>query len=229
MSLSETKRNEIMDFIVCEIAELDDGETLKIKPIADWFGITTQSVFRYLVTLDGQGRIIREENGHRHAYSLPTTEATFDVALAALDVNAIWNRKAKSVVEILCDATYSACNLAFTQLLANAAAHSGGRTALVDITANEVAATVTIRDDGIGIFGKIAAERGYVDARVAVRTIENAQNGGLREIRRISDGFAVFSDGVQFGDARGSDALWTHRKTGRGTSVRVTISAKKAV
>jgi anti-sigma regulatory factor (Ser/Thr protein kinase)/predicted transcriptional regulator len=226
MSLSETRRSEIKKAIVREIGLLRDGKTLKIKSIADSFGLTEQSVFRYLREMSAGGRIIIDDGDEkRHAYFLPSKELTFGLQISGCDINAAWNQRVKHEVSSLDDDKYRLCNFAFTEILKNASTHSGGKTALISLDVNEMRASMTIRDDGVGIFTRITEKLSLAEERLATVEIWRA-GGGLSAVRDAVDALVIYADGIAVGDGGGferRDALWAHRETGRGTTVMFTI------
>ena len=152
MSFTETKRREIRKYL---LRKIDEDDPLLIGKVSDAFGISPTSVRRYLTTETGAGHIeSSKENacGYQlkttcisHSYKLSEL-SEFDDDLAFEDASFVLpeSREALRIWEY-----------GLTEIFNNAISHSGGSKSKVFIEKNHLYTSVSISDDGVGIFTNI--------------------------------------------------------------------------
>jgi len=210
MSLTVIKRNEIQDFIIYEIGNSEIYGQFKISSVIEKYKVSEQTVYRYLRQLAKQGRIIRtaqKSASNRYDYSLPDRQISFTLPLIGMKEDIIWKERVAPELKKMPTVAKENCYYAFTEMLNNAIDHSEGSLVKVDVRANDVRTFITIADDGIGIFNKIADSLGLEEKRYAVLELAKGKfttdprshtGEGIFFSSKVTDLFAIASDEITF-------------------------------
>lgn len=146
-----------------EIRALLRGGPVSSGEIAAELGITRQAAHYHLRAMLEDGEIARLGPGHgRGTKYVVTSIASFGVPLEGAEEDEVWRERMAALdpLRILIDRARDIHQYAFTEMLNNAIEHSEGTSAEVKIREIGHGLEVSIQDDGIGAFTKIARETG---------------------------------------------------------------------
>lgn len=150
-----------------EIRNRDVAAALRVSPA---------TAHRLLQALVLAGTLERHGKGRAAGYRLRTVRRRF--RLAGLDEHVAIEALAREIAAIRPLAGPAAHTFAYaaSEMLNNAIDHSGGRGAVVTIAFESGGATVvTIADDGIGVFRRVAEEFGYATPQEAIVQLETGK------------------------------------------------------
>ena len=207
MSFTETKRREIKNYILRKIDE-DDKDV--INKTADAFGISVTSVKRYIDAELSEGHIIKDAD-RSCALALKSSRKKF-----AYDMSGISEREDGIVYDDVLplmhinDSAGRIWRYVLPEIFNNAIEHSEADRVNVIYTNNCLYGSVTIIDNGIGIFRKVMEamkEYGYKDPILEDAVTElykgrftscpDRHTGeGIFFSMRLLDRFAIISDGI---------------------------------
>lgn len=127
---------------------------------------------------------------------------------------------------------------AFTEMMNNAIDHSEGTSAVVSLAISTGHVRITISDDGVGIFAKIAKATGLRDERYAILELAKGKlttqasrhsGEGIFFTSRAVDSFVLASGSNALVSLAGSDFLLDRKASGElGTSVAFTVRRDRA-
>jgi anti-sigma regulatory factor (Ser/Thr protein kinase)/biotin operon repressor/uncharacterized protein (DUF1330 family) len=200
------------------------------------FGISRQAVSRHLKVLIDEGFLTASGNTRSKEYRLKTLmEKEVPIKLVpGLSEVQVWADHIQPHLGDLASNVYTICIHGFTEIMNNAAEHSGGSVVLASIRTNAIQVTLQVFDDGIGIFRKISQELGLEDDRHALLELakgkfttdpEHHSGEGIFFASRMFDEFSIKSRQLfYFHDARKDDWLSEDKdRDTNGTLVRMTI------
>ena len=228
MSLSKDLRDGIDKKIVAVI-----GEHPGKFPTADFAaseGVTAQSIYRRLAALEESGRIVKSRSGKTNVYALSSQTEAFSLALEGLSEDEIWRSRVRPFFAELPRIARDNLAYAFTEMLNNAIDHSDGSRVEITLTKNGYTAEITVSDDGVGIFRKIADAMSLPEKRYAIlelakgkfTTAPKSHTGeGVFFSSKVTDSFAIISDGLIFSgsSADNGEFLDTAATSSQGTTV----------
>ena len=205
---------------------------------AERFGVTRQAIHKHLQRLVAD-RVLEESGQTRsRVYRLMTLSAwgrEYPIR-PGLAEDQPWR---EDVRPLLGDLPANAINLwqhGFTEIFNNALDHADAGRIAVRIEKTAVNTTLTIADDGIGIFRKIQDEFGLSDPRQAVLELSKGKvttdpvrhsGEGIFFTTRMFDQFSIESGGVRLEHRIAPDhdyTLDTGQPDAKGTTVRMTLS-----
>ena len=150
-----------------EVQNRDVARALRVSPA------TAHRLLQALAT----GRVLeRRGRGRAARYGLRNVRRRF--RRAGLDEHRAWEGVAAEIARIRPLDTASARTLAYaaSELLNNAIDHSGGKTVEVAVRFERAGATVaTVRDDGVGVYRRIAEDFGYATPPEAIVQLEKGK------------------------------------------------------
>lgn len=210
------------------------------RMIVEEFGVTRQSATKYLRWFVEEGLLLRSGNTKAREYGLATlsSEALEFNVTPDLAEDVLWfdhvlpwlGEVNKNIEEI--------CQYGFTEMVNNVIEHSKAAKLEVVLERTAAAITISVRDNGVGIFKKIQQECGLRDERDSIlelskgklTTDEESHTGeGIFFTSRMFDQFDIMSGSLFFGRTfSGSDWLIErgNRTPSPGTSVYMTIGIK---
>ena len=209
MSFTDIKRNEIKMYLLGKIDQDDDQ---LINKVADSFGISATSVKRYLESELKDSHICKDENrkcGYRFENQIYTFEynvsdmnerddtVLFDDILPLLNLN---------------DNALNIWSYTLSEIFNNVIEHSEGDRCKVVVDINFLYTKISIIDNGIGIFKKIAESMnkfGFVNPTKedAIKELykgkftsdpANHSGEGIFFSMKLLDKFSAISDGIVF-------------------------------
>ena len=232
------KRNhssvEVRDFIIQHIEEHPKSIS---RIVSDKFGISRQSVNRYLHKLISDGVLQPEGRTRNRSYEIkPIIEKDFRFRITSgVEEDRVWRNDLspwfkginKNIVEI--------CHYGFTEMFNNVIDHSQSDIALVGFEYTPTKIKLVVADKGIGIFNKIAKELDLEDTRHAVLelskgklTTDQSQHTGegIFFTSRMFDVFNITSGQLYFSYLPGEEENWLledKEEIFKGTSVVMEI------
>ncbi|MGH7893854.1 MAG: STAS-like domain-containing protein [Candidatus Binatia bacterium] len=150
-----------------EAQNRDVVRALRVSPA------TAHRLFRALTT---GGILERRGQGRAARYRLRSLRRRF--RLAGLDEHRAWEAVAAEIARIRPLEADAARSLAYaaSEMLNNAADHSGGKSVEVAVRFERAGATVaTVRDDGIGVYRRISEDFGYTMPQDAIVQLEKGK------------------------------------------------------
>jgi len=167
------------------------------------FDITREAALQHVRKLIAQKAIIAEGKTRNRTYRLhPSTPWARTYALDGLEEDLVYDGGIGKQLADLPDNVRNAWAHGITEMVNNAIDHSEGTTVHVELKRTAADCTVTIRDNGIGIFQKIAAAQDLASPAQAVLELskgrfttdpENHSGEGVFFCSRIFDFYAVAS------------------------------------
>ncbi|WP_279004880.1 STAS-like domain-containing protein [[Clostridium] scindens] len=201
MSLKNSTKIRIKKYIL-EKLELHDASLA--KKVADNFGVSLTTVYRYIHELEDEGLIVKENNKYK---LLETQEIKTYHTNQTLEEDKIFKEMMESVVAKHPDNVRKIWQYAFTEMMNNAIDHANAKMITVYIAYNSASTKVIIDDDGVGIFSKIKEYYGYDSLDDAVSELfkgklttdsENHTGEGIFFTSRVIENFGVLSGGKIF-------------------------------
>ena len=236
MSLSEKQRSEIMDWILDNIrAHPNDIASLAQSR----YHLSRITINKYLQKLIAEKKLQGEGNTRNRTYIL-LPAAVFEKTYAItqdLAEDRVWRNDILPLMTGQNENILRICEFGFSEILNNAIDHSEGKTVTVKIELFPDQVAVLIRDDGIGIFNKIAKEYHLDDPYTAILELskgklttqpENHTGEGIFFASRMFDRFSILSHKLTFGSAEKVDTLIEDDKEIEGTLVVMQISPSSA-
>lgn len=214
------KRNhssiEVRDFIIQHIEEHPKSIS---RVVSDKFGISRQSVNRYLDKLVSDGVLQPEGQTRSRSYKIKTIlEKDFTYRITAeVEEDRVWRNDLRPCFDGIKSNIIDICNYGFTEMFNNVIDHSQGNSAIVRFKYTPSQIKVTVVDNGIGIFNKIAKELELEDTRHAVLelskgklTTDKSQHTGegIFFTSRMFDLFSITSGQLYFRHVSGEEENW---------------------
>lgn len=229
-------RTEVRDFILVQV----EGHSKDIVPfLVEKFGFSRQRAHTYVAREVSSGRIIKVGYGRGTRYFLAAGKyIEFSLKIKqGLAEDQVWSKYVKPMVLRYPDNIQSISAYGFTEIFNNAIDHSDGTTIYTKIETDEENLTITIMDNGVGIFQKIQRALDLASAREAILHLSKGKfttdpsqhtGEGIFFTSRIFDSFSILSDDM-FYIFRNKDWFLSSEKRedfGRGTFIKMSISLK---
>lgn len=215
MSMNRAARSAFIKKIITQMGE--NPEQFNAGDFARREGISIQSVYRYLKSMEENRVIQKKKAGRKNVYQLREESAQKTLALNNLSEDAVWKTFVEPFFSSLSAVPKENMSIAFTEMLNNAIDHSGGNSVEICLCRDAYQASVLISDDGIGIFKKIADAMGLEEKSFAVLELakgkfttdpESHTGEGVFFSSKMMDDFAIVSDGIVFLGPTSSDSPW---------------------
>lgn len=176
---------------------------------ADYFDISRQAVNKHLGRLVADGFLTADGVTRNRRYSLAVLDKKeFFVPLGeAADEDAVWRTEVAPLLSGIPDNARRVWQYGFTEMLNNAIDHSSGTSVRVLMARTAVDCSMSLIDDGEGIFRKITRALGLDDERHAVLELakgklttdpEHHTGEGIFFTSRLFDEFNILSHKVFF-------------------------------
>lgn len=212
------------------------------KLLGAHFGITRQAANAHLRRLAREGLIEPEGRTHARRYRLkPLAAAQVTLPVADLAEDVVWTRHVAPHLEGIAENIADVCSYGVTEMVNNAIDHSGGTHVSVAVERTAASITLSVHDDGIGVFRKIREAVGLDDERHAILELvkgkfttdpQHHTGEGIFFTSRMFDGFVLRSGRLALVHRRAGpdwliqDAPQTPAGDAKGTLVRMTIDAQ---
>lgn len=136
--------------------------------LAENFGVTRSAAATAVKILERDGYVIRSGGKTRPTFSPgPSTWIERSYTLPGLDESALWESDFSPWIHAS-DNVKNILHYGFTEMVNNANDHSGGKRVQVGFQGSATVYCLTVFDDGIGVFEKIATALNLPDMRLAL-------------------------------------------------------------
>lgn len=226
--------DDIKHFI---LAHIDDHPEDIAKITAEQFGITRQAVHRHLNALVKQGQLEASGLTRRKQYTLKVTRVETLFSLAEnREEDVVWREFVDPQLADIKENVLRICQYGFTEIFNNAIEHSEGTHALVTIERTACHASLTVFDNGIGIFEKIKSRFDLEDYRQAILELAKGKltsdpkhhsGEGIFFASRMFDEFVIAANRYQFLHHNRLDGDWLIESEGIigvGTMIKMRIA-----
>jgi hypothetical protein len=228
---------EVTDFIIQNVKEHPESIS---RIVSRKFGISRQSVNRYLHKLMEGGVLISEGHTRNKRYNLkPIVKDFFMVNIGPeLEEDMVWRNKVKPLFNGIKTNVVDICHYGFTEMLNNVIDHSESKIAAIGFEQDAKEIELTVMDEGIGIFNKIARDLGLEDTRHAVLELskgklttdrEHHTGEGIFFTSRMFDRFSILSGTLYFTHHQGEEENWLledRKEEFKGTNVIMLVGTK---
>jgi len=194
---------EIRNFILANITENRNIAALTSRQ----FNISLPAVYKHIDRLVSDGQVIKEDGrfviqSKRYEYSYKNS--------TILSEDAVWEKDIKKHFSGLSENILRFWVYGFLEIFNNAIEHSEGKKIRVTIDENKIFTSMSISDDGIGIFRKIMTKFNLPDEKDALleltkgkRTTDKRRHSGqgIFFTSKAFDNFYIVSNGIIYGSA----------------------------
>ena len=210
MSLSKEKRDAAKYYLLEQIMS---GNASYVQKTAYNFGITRAAVYSYLRDMEKNG--IVKKSGKQYVLNEENHEFSY-IRTDELEESEIYVKDIQKFLPDLDDNILSIWEYAVSEMLNNAIDHSMADQILVTVSKTYLYTTISIYDNGIGIFKKIKEYYHYDSLDTAIIELfkgklttdtEHHSGEGIFFTSRVMDVFGVFSDGKLFSHNNYSDVV----------------------
>ena len=230
---------EVRDFIIENVEEYPNSIS---RIVSERFGISRQSVNRYLRELVRNDVLIPEGHTRNKRYNLkPIIEQNFVVSVTPeLEEDVVWRHDLKPLFQGIKTNVVEICHYGFTEMFNNVIEHSESKIALVGFKYMPNKVNLTVLDEGIGIFNKITRDLGLEDNRHAVLELskgklttdrEHHTGEGIFFTTRMFDRFSILSGALYFSHYQGREDDWLLEDKDdefEGTTITMSIGTKSS-
>jgi hypothetical protein len=231
MSRNKGQGEEIQQFIIWNIR----AHPLDIVQVAqERFSLSRTAVLRHIHLLEQQERIQVEGPAQNRRYFFKATQP-FDRSYPlqhTLAGDRVWREDLHPLFGGIKENVLGICNYGFTEIFNNAVAHSEGTTITVVVEFCADLISMTVSDDGMGIFNKVRKKYTLEDPMHAVLELskgklttdpKNRKGEGIFFTSRMFDTFILASGNLTFGH-RSADLFFEDDTPVQGTAVVMKLS-----
>lgn len=207
-----------------------------VATVAGLIGVSRQTVAARARVLIADGRLAKSGSSTRPLYALgPRRVLSRRYRLAGLAEDAVWRNDVAPLLASVAANVLDICHYGLTEMVNNAIDHSDGQWLTLDACADEDQIALSVDDDGMGIFRKIARHLDLPDERLALLELAKGKlttdparhtGEGVFFTSRVFDRFAIRSAGLLFNhdDVDPDDVLRDHDHAQTGTQVSMRIA-----
>ena len=191
---------EIREFILANITDNKNIAALASQR----FEISLPAVYKHIDRLASEdllvkkaGRYVLQTKQHKYIYKNSKT----------LHEDSVWEKDIKKHFAAVPANIWQIWTYGFLEIFNNAIEHSGGEKISIVISENRIYSSMSISDDGIGIFKNIKAKFKLIDEKDALlelskgkRTTDRTRHSGqgIFFTSKVFDEFLIISDGITF-------------------------------
>lgn len=208
------------------------------RRVQENFGISRQAAARHLQKLAEEGLLVAEGATRARQWRLASTrQASFEYPVdAALDEDRVWRRDIAPLLDGLPAHLRDIWHYASTEMINNVRDHASATRMSVDVDRTATETSISILDNGIGIFRKIKDAFGLEDLRHAVLELSkgklttdpaNHSGEGIFFSSRAVDEFAIYANGLLADHKAGAPQDWvvdTEHNDGEGTVIEMRLA-----
>lgn len=191
------------------IASVENHSNDIVKVAAKKFSCSRQAIHKHLKKLIEGGAILQEGQTRRKNYRLaPLVEWRKEYLLNThLTEDQVWRTDIDPSLGRLPENVLMIWHYGFTEMFNNAIDHSEGTMISVELRKTAANTTISLYDNGVGIFRKIQAALGLLDERHSVLELAkgkfttdpaNHSGEGIFFASRMFDDYEILSGGVYF-------------------------------
>jgi anti-sigma regulatory factor (Ser/Thr protein kinase) len=224
---------EIREFI---IENLQKHPSDIIKFAINQFGCTRQAVHKHIKRLLQEGIITETGNTRNKIFKISVLEKWEKTySLNNITEDQAWLNDILPALGNMSENVLNIWHYGFTEIFNNALDHSKGTHIWVIFSKTVISITISIHDNGVGIFKKIQSALGLLDERHAVLELAKGKlttdptkhsGEGIFFCSRIFDGFQIVSGSVGFSHEYINKEDWILQLTDmcQGTVVQMALS-----
>ena len=228
MSMKKVERAKLKERLLECVSEKQ--ASFSVKSFAEKAGVSVQTIYKMLEELISEGLLSVNKKAGRNEYSLISLQKDLTLSLEGIDEDQIWKKEVSPFFSDLADIPRKNLHYAFTEVLNNAIDHSEGTEVAIGLEKNAVEATISISDNGIGIFKKIADAMHLEEKSFSILELakgkfttdpESHSGEGIFFSSKVVDMFIIQSDDLIFfvtGD-RGAGLIDRIEEEQKGTAV----------
>jgi anti-sigma regulatory factor (Ser/Thr protein kinase) len=206
-----------------------------VATVAGQVGVSRQAVATRARALIAAGRLAKS-GSTRPLYSLgPRRQVARAYSLSGLAEDEVWRIDVAPLLEGVAANVHDICHYGLTEMVNNAIDHSDGQRLWLQMEVDEDDVALLVRDNGVGIFRKIARHLNLPDERLALLELAKGKlttdparhtGEGVFFTSRVFDTFSILSGGLVFNHRDGDpdDLLFDLDRGEEGTSVLMAIS-----
>ncbi len=179
------------------------------RVVSENFGISRQSVNRYLQLLEKQGSIESTGKTRNKRYLLkPIILKEISIPITpGLEEDRVWRQQVEPLLENVKENVKNVCHYGFTEMFNNIIDHSCAKSAFVTVKYYPNEIRLTLFDNGVGIFNKITQAFNLEDHRHAILELskgklttdpERHTGEGIFFTSRMFDEFSILSSKLFF-------------------------------
>jgi anti-sigma regulatory factor (Ser/Thr protein kinase) len=141
-----------------------------VARVARQFGITKQAVQFHVRALQDENVLVGTGERRNRRYRLkPILEKQQSYLLGTgVSEDKVWSAFVSPLLDDLAGPDITICEYGLTEMVNNVIDHSKAVQLTVGVTLTQASVTLTVTDDGVGIFQKIASALGLADPRLAL-------------------------------------------------------------
>ena len=228
------------------IAQIEKHPRDIVNLVAETFFISRQAAHRHVDKMVKENVISANGTTKNRTYTLANiVDKTWQFALEKLKEDQVWRKSISSELKNLPGNILKICQYGFTEMVNNAIDHSAGTNLTIHVTQTIGSISITIKDDGVGIFNKIQRELDLEDNLHSILELskgklttdpEKHSGEGIFFTSRMFDSFSILSGDLFFTTSSGvedtSDWLLEHKGMAfDGTKVAMIIptSSKRTI
>ncbi len=230
------RREEIRRFIL-ETVEKHPSDVVRLTQ--ERFGISRQMAHRYVRGLVIDGLLVGDGTTSGRRYSLRSlVEERLSLRVTAeTSESELWRLRVRPRLGDLRKNVLDICQYGFTEMFNNVIEHSAAETASVGLSLDATNLQMTVHDDGVGIFNKIARELRLEDPRVALFELSKGKlttnprrhtGEGIFFTSRLFDRFHILSGGLFYSHSSEWDdwlaEIGEQDEPGAGTTVLMNLA-----
>lgn len=207
-----------------------------VKLAAEEFSCSRQAVHKHIQRLIEEGSISQDGQTRSKTYRLaPLVEWEKEYWLdSKVGEDEVWRNDVAPSLGRMPENVTNIWHYGFTEMFNNAIDHSGGTLIIVSFKKTAASTTISLYDNGVGIFRKIQAALGLLDERHAVLELAkgkfttdpaNHSGEGIFFSSRMFDDFEILSGGVFFSHEFNEKEDWIMQPSSLtiGTLVTMTL------
>ena len=232
MATVRTRGETARKFIV-ENVEKHPGDIVRLA--AKKLSLSRQAVHKHVQRLVEEGVLSQNGQTRNKTYQLaPLVEWRKEYSLVSkITEDQVWRNEIVSSLVPLPENVVNIWHYGFTEMFNNAIDHSEGTLITVNFKKTAASTTISLNDNGVGIFKKIQAALELIDERHAVLELAkgkfttdpaNHSGEGIFFTSRMFDDFRILSGGVYFSHAVEEEEDWIMQPSGATIGTLVTMS-----
>ena len=223
----------VRKFII-ENLDAHPGDIVRVT--AERFGCSRQAVHKHLQRLIAEGAVTEDGKTRSKIYRLAplaTWERSYSLA-DGLAEDVVWRADVAPQIGKLPENVLNIWHYGMTEMFNNVIDHSGASFVSISLVKTAASTSISIYDNGVGIFKKIQSALGLMDERHAVLELAkgkfttdpaNHSGEGIFFASRMFDEFVISSGEVYFSHQFDENEDWILQSTasGGGTLVRMVL------
>ena len=228
-------RGEVARRFIIENLEAHPSDIVRIA--SDKFSISRQAINRHIQLLIDEGVIFQQGATRNKKYYLSPLihwEKSFPLD-GTMPEDRVWYEVISPALGPMPKNVSEIWHFGFTEMFNNAIDHSEGKNVIVAFNKTAASTTISLYDDGVGIFKKVQTAMGLIDERHSVLELAkgkfttdpaNHSGEGIFFSSRMFDDFIILSGDVYFSHEfnHREDWILQSSKMIQGTFVKMTLN-----